>query len=86
MPGKRITGAALKSKVVKEMRLYLSDYGLPMDNYDLSYYDEYSLGSDMQPTIGIRFRNQLGTCEIQIDSIWPADDGTILQHSAPELR
>lgn len=72
----RLTGAALNSRVVKEIRGELAnDYGLPMDKYLTDEVDSYSLGSDMQPILEVVFKHAGTGAAIKVTDIYPDDNG-----------
>lgn len=84
MPKRRLTGAALYSAVIKECRAILAEYGIPAEEYQAEMLEPYSLGSDMQPILAVRFTR--GKQTIIFDNIYPGDSGEFDQYSAPELR
>jgi hypothetical protein len=78
---KRLTGAVLYARVVRNLRAELAeDYGLPMAEYahEISAYD---LGSEMQPVLSVRFTRTNGST-ITVKGIFPGDQGEILIHDA----
>lgn len=80
---KRVTGAALNRKIVRELRDELAtDYGLPMSEYDVTDVYSESIGSDMQPIMSVVFTRRANGRRITVDSIDPNDDGTIATRSA----
>ena len=84
---KRLTGAALYAKVQNKLRAELaSDYGIPVDEYDVKMLEPYSIGSDMQPILAFVFTRRSNGRTITYDNVYVANDGEIDQNSAPELR
>jgi hypothetical protein len=83
MTGRRVTGAALYQRVIKELRAELAgEYGLPIAEYDSQIEAVEDLGADMQPVLYVRFTRRTNGATITIDSIMPDDDGTIIQRSS----
>jgi hypothetical protein len=83
MSERRLTGAALNAKVTANVRDMLAkDYGLPMELYTTKMCDQYSIGSDMQPIMQLVFEHMKTGAEININDIYPGDDGQLNQFEA----
>lgn len=77
---RRLTGRALYARVIANCRKLLAEYGLPMDKYRGEINGIYDLGSDMQPTLEVKFTHREDKdLTLVVTSIYPGDDGSLLQ-------
>ena len=56
-----------------------------MGDYDVTDVGRESIGSDMPPILFVTFRQRETGGIIQIDNIFPGDNGSLDQYSMPTL-
>jgi hypothetical protein len=79
----RLGGAALKAKILKQIREELArDYGLPMDLYTHKWSEDYSIGPDTQPILEVTFTHRETNATVRVTEIHPDDDGSILVYGS----